>query len=101
MDARKLSKLRKNLTSFLDDVVGDLGHARRRRWCETYLRGVLLDGQRKSIEPMAVRLQKIEHGEEDYEQALQQFINQSACENKRCSMRCKAGSAKNWAIMAT
>jgi SRSO17 transposase len=77
MDARKLSKLRKELTSFLDDVVGDLGHARRRRWCEAYLRGVLLDGQRKSIEPMAARLQKIEQGEEDYEQALQQFINQS------------------------
>jgi SRSO17 transposase len=77
MDARKLSRLRKDLTSFLDDVVGDLGHARRRRWCETYLRGVLLDGQRKSIEPMAARLQKIEQGEEDYEQALQQFINQS------------------------
>jgi SRSO17 transposase len=78
MDARKLSKLRTELTLFLDDVVGDLGYARRRRWCETYLRGVLLDGQRKSIEPMAARLQKIEHGEEDYEQALQQFINQSA-----------------------
>jgi SRSO17 transposase len=78
MDARKLSKLRKDLTSFLDGVVGDLGHARRRRWCETYLRGVLLDGQRKSIEPMAARLRKIEQGEEDYEQALQQFINQSA-----------------------
>jgi len=77
MDARKLRKLRKDLASFLDDVVGTLGNARRRRWCETYVRGVLLDGQRKSIEPMAARLQSIEHGEEDYEQALQQFINQS------------------------
>jgi SRSO17 transposase len=77
MDARKLSKLRKDLTSFLDDVVGGLGNVRRRRWCEAYVRGVLLDGQRKSIEPMAARLQKIEQGEEDYEQALQQFINQS------------------------
>jgi SRSO17 transposase len=77
MDASKLFRLRKDLTSFLDDIVGDLGHPRRRRWCETYLRGVLLDGQRKSIEPMAARLQKIEQGEEDYEQALQQFINQS------------------------
>jgi len=77
MDARKLTKLRRDLTSFLDDVVGTLGNARRRRWCETYVRGVLLDGQRKSIEPMAARLQSIEQGEEDYEQALQQFINQS------------------------
>jgi hypothetical protein len=65
------------LASFLDDVVGTLGNARRRRWCETYVRGVLLDGRRKSIEPMAARLWKIESGAEDYEQALQQFINQS------------------------
>ena len=77
MDARKLTKLRKDLTSFLDDVVGTLGHPRRRRWCETYLRGVLLDGHRKSVEPMAARLRKIEPGAEDYEQALQQFLNQS------------------------
>lgn len=77
MDARKLTKLRKDLTSFLDDVVGTLGNSRRRRWCESYVRGVLLDGQRKSIEPMAARLTKIEQGTEDYEQALQQFINQS------------------------
>jgi SRSO17 transposase len=77
MDARKLIKLRKDLVAFLDAVVGTLGNARRRRWCETYVRGVLLDGQRKSIEPMSVRLKKIEQGEEDYEQALQQFINQS------------------------
>ena len=77
MDARKLTKLRKDLASFLDDVVGTLGNSRRRRWCETYVRGVLLDGGRKSIEPMAARLEKIESGPEDYEQALQQFINQS------------------------
>ena len=77
MDVRQLTKLRKDLTQFLDAVVGDLGHSRRRRWCETYLRGVLLDGQRKSIEPLAARLQAIEQGAEDYEQALQQFVNQS------------------------
>jgi SRSO17 transposase len=77
MDARKLAKLRRDLTLFLDDVVGTLGNSRRRRWCETYVRGVLLDGHRKSIEPMAARLQSIEQGKEDYEQALQQFINQS------------------------
>lgn len=77
MDARKLTKLRKDLASFLDDVVGTLGNSRRRRWCEAYVRGVLLDGQRKSIEPMSARLKKVEQGSEDYEQALQQFINQS------------------------
>src|SRR3954464_4665430 len=77
MDARKLSKLRNDLTAFLDEVAGPLGHPRRRRWCDAYLRGVLLDGHRKSVEPMAARLQAIEQGEEDYEQALQPFLNQS------------------------
>ena len=77
MDARTLSRLRKDLATFLDEVVGTLGHPRRRRWCDVYLRGLLLDGHRKSIEPMARRLRTIEHGTEDYEQALQQFINQS------------------------
>ena len=77
MDARKLIRLRTELTAFLDDVVGTLGHPRRRRWCDAYLRGVLLDGHRKSVEPMAARLKAIERGDEDYEQALQQFLNQS------------------------
>jgi SRSO17 transposase len=77
MDARKLTKLRNDLTAFLDAVAGSLGHPRRRHWCDAYLRGVLLDGHRKSVEPMAARLKAIERGDEDYEQALQQFLNQS------------------------
>src|SRR3954469_19299301 len=77
MDARKLTKLRNDLTAFLHAVAGSLGHPRRRHWCDAYLRGVLLDGQRKSVEPMAARLKTIEQGDEDYEQALQQFLNQS------------------------
>src|SRR4051812_34873960 len=77
MDARKLTKLRKDLTAFLDAVAGSLGHPQRRHWCDAYLRGVLLDGHRKSAEPMAARLKTIESGDEDYEQALQQFLSQS------------------------
>jgi SRSO17 transposase len=77
MDERKLTKLRKDLTAFLDDVAGALGHPRRRHWCDAYLRGILLDGHRKSVEPMAARLKAIERGDEDYEQALQQFLSQS------------------------
>jgi len=83
MDARKLSKLRNDLTAFLDEVAGSLGHPRRRRWCDAYLRGVLLDGHRKSVEPMAARLRAIEQGSEDYEQALQQFLNQSPWDEQR------------------
>jgi SRSO17 transposase len=47
---------------------------------EAYLRGLLLDGKRKSIEPMAARLAAADadsQGVGDLEQALQPFVNQS------------------------
>ena len=43
----------------------------RRRWGLVYLGGLMLDGRRKSIEPMAARLA------DGDEQCLQQFVNQS------------------------
>ncbi|MET0761217.1 MAG: transposase, partial [Thermoleophilaceae bacterium] len=43
----------------------------QRRWGCVYLRGLMLDGRRKSIEPMAERLP------DGDEQCLQQFVNQS------------------------
>jgi SRSO17 transposase len=57
-----------------------LGNTRRRRWAEVYVRGLLLDGARKSIEPMARRLEAVDGPDRparDYEQALQQLISQS------------------------
>src|SRR4051812_47336759 len=78
MNAKQLQRLRANLAAFLDDLMPDrLGNAARRRWAEVYLRGLLLDGHRKSIEPMADRLRAIDGGGRDYEQALQQLVNQS------------------------
>jgi hypothetical protein len=60
MDAKQLQRLRADLTAFLDDLMPDrLGNAARRRWAEVYLRGLLLDGHRKSIEPMAGRLRPL------------------------------------------
>jgi SRSO17 transposase len=77
MNARKLQKIRKDLESFLDALTHGMGRSERRRWAGAYVRGLLLDGQRKSIEPMAHRLQAIEQGPGDYEQSLQQLVNQS------------------------
>ena len=45
--------------------------AERREWAAVYVRGLLMEGQRKSIEPIAARV-----GEPDA-QGLQQFVNQS------------------------
>jgi SRSO17 transposase len=83
MDAKRLQRLRTDLATFLDELLPNrLGHSTRRRWAEVYLRGLLLDGQRKSIEPLAGRLQAIDGNAQDYEQALQQFINQSPWEDR-------------------
>jgi SRSO17 transposase len=48
-------------------------------WSGVYLRGLLQDGERKSIEPMVARVPRpAELGDiRDPEQALQQFVNQS------------------------
>src|SRR3954453_6552333 len=48
-------------------------------WSGVYLRGLLEDGERKSIEPIAARVPRPPQlqGIRDPEQALQQFVNQS------------------------
>jgi len=77
MDARKLERLRSALAEFMEELTPDIGRRDRRQWAMTYVRGLLLDGQRKSVEPMAQRLAVIDDAAGDYEQSLQQFVNQS------------------------
>jgi SRSO17 transposase len=45
------------LAAYLDAIVGGLGHARRAASARAYGTGLLLPGERKSIEPMAARLE--------------------------------------------
>jgi SRSO17 transposase len=77
MDAKRLQRLQIELGRYLDDVLTDLGRQGRRPWAELYLRGLLLDGRRKSAGAMAERLQRIDRSPQDYEQGLQQFLSQS------------------------
>src|SRR6201986_4809436 len=44
------------LEAYLDAVVGGLGHVRRAASAQAYCTGLLLPGERKSIEPMTARL---------------------------------------------
>ena len=71
MTASEIEKCRKRLEQFLADLLEPLGRRERRHWGSVYVRGLLLDGERKSIEPMAARLP------EGNVQALQQLIGQS------------------------
>ena len=63
--------LRQRLIDYLMAVLPELGRKDRRPWAETYVRGLLLEGERKSIEPMATRLP------DGNVQALQRFIGKS------------------------
>ena len=71
LSARELSRVRGRLGDFAGQMLAPLVRKDQRRWGEVYLRGLMLDGKRKSIEPMAARLA------DGDEQCLQQFINQS------------------------
>ncbi len=71
MDTKQLHAVEQRLTSFLAELVPHMGRAERQHWAGMYIRGLLLDGERKSIEPMAARLPGADA------QALGQFVNQS------------------------
>jgi SRSO17 transposase len=71
LSAGELSRVRGRLVEFASEVFESMARKDQRRWGEVYLRGLMLDGKRKSIEPMAARLP------DGDEQCLQQFVNQS------------------------
>jgi len=71
MTESEIEKCRNRLEQFLADLLEPLGRRERRYWSSVYVRGLLLDGERKSIEPMAGRLP------EGNVQAMQQLIGQS------------------------
>jgi len=74
MTAKQLVACRKRLDTFLAEMLTPLGRKDRRYWGGVYLRGLLLDGERKSAGAMAARLP------DGNEQSLQQFLSQSPWE---------------------
>ena len=77
MTPAELARVRRCLVAFATEVFEPLARADQRRWGEVYLRGLMLDGKRKSIQPVAERLP------DGNEQALQQFISQSLSGDSR------------------
>jgi SRSO17 transposase len=63
-----VARIRGRLEAFADDLFASLPRADQRARGQCYLRGLMLEGRRKSIEPMAARL-----GEVHY-QALHHFV---------------------------
>lgn len=56
MKPRELKRLDRELTAYVDSLVAGMGRPERRQAMADYVTGLLLDGDRKSIEPMAGRL---------------------------------------------
>jgi SRSO17 transposase len=72
LSERRLAKVRGRLEAFAGEMFdGAAQRSEQRKWAGVYLRGLMLEGRRKSIEPMAERLA------DGDEQGLQQFVNQS------------------------
>src|SRR4051812_10568774 len=70
MTPEELAAVRERLEEFAAEVFAPLSRSDQRDKGQTYLRGLLLDGRRKSMQPMAERL-GVDH------QGLQQFVSSS------------------------
>jgi SRSO17 transposase len=66
-----LKALETRLERFLCDLTEPMGRRERCHWAQVYVQGLLLDGERKSIEPIASRISGADV------QALRQFVGQS------------------------
>jgi SRSO17 transposase len=71
MDAHEVGRARVKLGLFVADVFASVPRKDQRAKGDCYLRGLMLDGRRKSVQAMAERLP------DGNEQNLQQFVNQS------------------------
>ncbi|MGX6745840.1 IS701 family transposase, partial [Streptomyces xantholiticus] len=71
MELGEIEQLRGGLGEFVAEVFASVPRRDQRAKGDCYLRGLMLDGRRKSIQPMAERLPDGDM------QALQQFVNQS------------------------
>jgi len=67
---KQLARVRGRLVVFAQEMFAPMHRKDQGRWGEVYLRGLMLDGKRKHIEPMAARV-----GDGDV-QCLQQFVSQ-------------------------
>lgn len=68
MDVQELLGLDSDLNDFVEDMFASLTRKGWQERCSCYLTGLMLDGRRKSVQPMAARL------DEPNDQSLQHFL---------------------------
>jgi SRSO17 transposase len=74
MNRRELKRLDQELNDYVASMVAGMGRVERRAALSSYVTGLLLDGERKSIEPMAARLVDDAAEVEAMRQRLQQAV---------------------------
>jgi len=95
MTPQEIARVRPRLAGFAAEMLGDLRRKDQRATGELYARGLLTDGQRKSMQPMAARLGT-------GHQRLQQFITSSTWDYaavRRNVARWFAGRWMRWSSM--
>lgn len=94
LDPAVLDRLRDYAALFAEDFP----QAKPARWAGVYLQGLLLDGERKSIEPLSRRVTLPDGlASTDPEQALQQFVNQSPWDERAVLRRYRAHLGRTFA----
>src|SRR3954451_15220477 len=94
LDPAVLGRLRDYAALFAPDFP----QSKPARWAGVYLQGLLLDGERKSIEPLSRRITLPEGlASKDPEQALQQFVSQSPWDEQQVLRRYRAVMARTFA----
>src|ERR671929_1332805 len=80
MTPEEIDRVRPRLAAFAAEMLGGLARSDQRAKGELYLRGLLVDGKRKSMQPMAARL-GVDH------QQLQQFVTSSTWDHVEVRQR--------------
>src|SRR5579871_6834215 len=74
MNRREIERLERELGNYLDSMLVGMGRVERRAAMRGYVTGLLLDGERKSIEPIAGRLVDDASEIQGMRQRLQQAV---------------------------
>ena len=74
MKTQDMERLDRRLTEYLRELVSGMGRPERVRAMCNYVRGLLLDGERKSMQPMAARLARDPSEAEALRQSMQQCV---------------------------
>jgi hypothetical protein len=88
MTPQEIAEVRPRLAGFAFEMLGGLTRKDQRAAGELYVRGLLTDGQRKSMQPMAARL-GADH------QRLQQFVTSSSWDYRLCGGMSRGGSRRS------